>query len=75
MCFRTLNMFCHIIQGIIIFSDFLSMFWNTAASLQVRLTQCCARQKHGNELYMQVDFPRGLDACIIFSCLGSLSQC
>jgi hypothetical protein len=74
VCFRTLNMFCHIIQGIIISSDFLSMCWNAAASLQVRLMQCCVRQKHRNELCMQVDFPRGLDACIIFSCLGSFSQ-
>lgn len=73
MCFRTLNMFCHI-QGITIFSDFLSMCWNTAAPLQVRLMHCCVRQKHRNEFCMQVDSPRGLDACIIFSCLGSFSQ-
>lgn len=61
-------MFCYIIQGIIIFSDFLSMCWITAAYLQVRLTQCCVRQKHRNELCMQVDLPGGLDACIIMPC-------
>lgn len=43
-------------------SDFLFMCWNSAASLQVRLKQCCVRQKHRNEFCKYKCF---FPACIV----------